>query len=99
MIVRIRDTQVGHDYIKQEAEAHHLAIFLFGFAYNCDRPIFSYAETLFLEAGADLLRMEYAYNLDPGFLTLAPAQRLARLLADATPGVGAARAQRTYTTV
>ena len=90
---------VPHEFIRQDGETGHLAILLPGFAYSGNMPIFYYAGTLFLTAGADLLRLEYAYNLDPDFRTLAPENRLARLLADALPAVYAARAQRTYTSV
>jgi len=88
---------VPHEFFRQDAPTNHLAVFLPGYAYSCDMPLFYYAETLLLDFGSDLLRLAYAYNLDPGFLHLPPAARLARLLADAIPALAAALAQRPYT--
>ncbi len=87
---------VPHEFIRQDASTNHLAIFLPGYAYSCDMPLFDYAETLLLDTGADLLRLAYTYNLVPGFRTLAPGVRLARLRADTTPALTAALAQRPY---
>lgn len=87
---------VPHEFIRQQGDTDHLAVFLPGFAYPCDMPIFYYAETLLLAAGVDLLRMAYAYDRDPTFRGLHPDHKIARLLADASPAIGAALTQRTY---
>ena len=66
------------------------------FAYGCDMPLFYYAENLLLDGGADVLRVEYAYNRRPGFPDLPEAEQLARLLDDASAAKYAALAQRPY---
>lgn len=89
--------QVPHEFIRQNTETAHLAVFLPGFAYPPDMPLFYYAETFLLDTGADLLRLDYRYNRTPGFLDRPPDVQLAQLLADASPALSAALAQRPYT--
>lgn len=88
---------VPHEFIRQDTDTDHLALFLPGFAYTPDMPLFYYAETLLLDAGADLLRLDYRYNREPGFLDRPPDVQLAQLLADATPALSVALAHRPYT--
>lgn len=90
---------VPNEFLRQEGGADHLAVLLPGFAYGCDMPLFYYAENLLLDAGADVLRVEYAYHRRPGFRELPEAEQLAWLLADASAACRAGLIQRPYQAV
>ena len=67
-----------------------------GMAYTCDMPLFYYAENCLTERGADLLRVEYAYNRRPDFYNLATAEQARWLFVDATVALQVGLAQREY---
>lgn len=90
------DAPVPHEFIRQDGEADRLAIFLPGFAYTCDMPLFYYAEVLLLAEGADLLRLQPSYVTEPGFLDLPHDEVVERIVGDAAPMVRAAMAERPY---
>jgi hypothetical protein len=87
---------VPNEFVRPEAGANRLAIFLPGFAYTCDMPLFYYAERLCLALGIDVLRVEYAYNTVPGFLSLPDGETDRWLAADVTAAYRAALAQGPY---
>ena len=91
-----RGEQVPNEFLRQDSDAHHVAILLPGMAYTCDMPLFYYAEILLLDAGADVLRVEYRYNHRPDFRDLPESARLNWLFADASAAYGAALRQRQY---
>ena len=62
-----RDEPVPNEFLRQKGESRHLAVFLPGMGYTCDMPLFYYAENLLQDAGADVLRVEYAYGHHPDF--------------------------------
>lgn len=88
--------QVPNTFVRQEVHASSLAIFLPGFGYSCDMPLFYYAELLLAAAGVDVLRVEYAYNRTPDYLELKAAEQRAWLLADVTAALLAGLKQRAY---
>jgi predicted alpha/beta-hydrolase family hydrolase len=95
-IVGYHDEPVPNRFIRHEGDADHLAILLPGFGYTSDMPLFYYAENLLTERGADLLRVEYAYNRRPEFAGLPRDERLRWLIADAVAAYRTGLAQRPY---
>lgn len=87
---------VPNEFLRQDPATDHLAALLPGFAYTCDMPLFYYAETLLLAAGADLLRVEYGYHRRPGYRNLPPSEQRAWLFDDATAALRTALSQRSY---
>ena len=91
-----RDEPVPNRFLRPNGAIDHLAVLLPGFGYTLDMPLFYYAETLLLERGWDVLRVEYAYNKRPEFQTLPKPERDRWLLADTTAAWRAGLGQRTY---
>jgi hypothetical protein len=87
---------VPNAFLRQRGETAHAAIVLPGFAYTAEMPLFYYAEHLLLDAGADVLRVDYRYHQRPGFRDRPEPEQDRRLLADARAAHGAALAQRPY---
>lgn len=94
-----RGEPVPNEFLRRASETDHLAVLLPGFAYTCDMPLFYYAETVLLDAGADLLRVEYAYHRRAGFDELPEEEQRAWLFADAAAAYGGALTQRRYRAV
>ncbi len=87
---------VPNELVRPEGSTNRLAILLPGFAYTCDMPLFYYAESLCVATGVDVLRVEYAYNTIPGFLTLPDNETDRWLAADVTAAYRTAIAQHPY---
>ncbi len=81
---------VPHKFLRQGTPTGHLALVLPGSGYTADMPLLHYPARLLLEAGADLLALEYAYG------GLASPERERRLAADVGAACRAALAQRPY---
>ncbi len=97
MVTRVRLAVVGtggapvpHKFLRQAAPTGDLALVLPGSGYTADMPLLHYPARLLLEAGADLLALEYAYG------GLAAPERERRLAADVGAACRAALAQRPY---
>lgn len=95
-ITGYQDRPVPNRFIRQDGAADRLAILLPGFGYTLDMPLFYYAQALLTEAGADLLRVEYAYNTVPGFGKLSPEEADRWLATDVRAAYQAAITQRHY---
>ncbi len=95
-ILGYRGEPVPHTFFRQETEVIHLAILLPGWNYTCDMPLLYYPLRLLVSSGADVLRVEYAYNVRPGFSQLSRAEQLNWLWADCGAACSAALAQRPY---
>lgn len=95
-ITGYQDRPVPNRFLRQEGEADRLAILLPGFGYTLDMPLFYYAQALLTDAGADLLRVEYAYNTVPGFGKLPPEEADRWLATDVRAAYQAAINQRPY---
>ncbi|MGH2561754.1 MAG: hypothetical protein ACRDJH_22025, partial [Thermomicrobiales bacterium] len=91
-----RGEPVPNELVRQDGKTDHLALLLPGFGYTCDMPLFYYAESLLLDAGVDVFRVEYAYNRREDFLDLPPDGQRAWLLDDVTAAFRSALSQRPY---
>lgn len=95
-IVGYRDEPVPHRFFRQDRETRHLAIVLPGMGYTADMPLLHYPAQLLLQAGADVLVVDYAYSQRADFAALPPSEREAWLFADVSAAFRAALAQRPY---
>jgi predicted alpha/beta-hydrolase family hydrolase len=91
-----RDEAVPNTFLRQDGATEHLAILLPGIAYPCDLPLLYYPARLLAARGADVLRVEYAYNRRPDFAALANAGQAEWLYADTAAACRAGLAQRAY---
>lgn len=91
-----QDRPVPHTFISQESETGHLAILFPGRGYRVSMPLLYYIERLLVDGGAEVLRLETAYDLIPEFDGLAWEERWAWLTADAEAAGRVALAQRPY---
>ncbi|HUG14003.1 MAG TPA: alpha/beta family hydrolase [Thermomicrobiales bacterium] len=91
-----RDRQVPNTFVRQGDASDRLAVFLPGFGYSCDMPLFYYAELLLLSAGVEVLRVEYAYNREPDFRDLPAEEQRAWLLTDAAAALRAGLGEGEY---
>lgn len=91
-----RGEAVPNELVRQDGDTDHLAMFLPGFGYTCEMPLFYYAEIVCLEAGADVLRLNYAYNRQSEFRKLRENERLRWMTDDVTAGIHAGFGQRIY---
>lgn len=91
-----RGEQVPHTFFRQEGGADHLAIVLPGFGYTCDMPLLYYSVRALLDARADVLQVEYAYNQRKDFRRLPDEERRQWLITDAAAACDAVLRQGTY---
>ena len=91
-----RNQPVPNTFFKQDAETHQVAILLPGWEYTCQMPLLYYPARLLLELGADVLQVEYVYNLRADFQALPSSEQPEWMFADAAAACRAALAQRSY---
>jgi hypothetical protein len=91
-----RGEPVPNLFLRQEEEASHVAVMLPGFGYTCDMPLFYYTTNQLLEAGVDVLHVEYAYSRRADFRKLPLEKQKEWLFGDAAAAFQAARAHRPY---
>lgn len=92
-----RDERVPNTFFRQKRETSHVAIVLPGAGYTCDMPLLYYSVLTMLDAGADVLQVEYAYNRQPDFREIPDAEREQWIAADATAARDAALREAPYT--
>lgn len=93
-----RGKQVPNTFFRQEV-AHHAAIVLPGFGYTCDMPLLYYSVLVMLDAGADVLQVEYSYSRQEEYRGLPQVEREQWLFADAAAACDAILSPRTYSLV
>lgn len=98
-IAGYRGEQVPNTFFRQERSAGHIAILLPGFGYTCDMPLLYYVVLTLLDAGADVLQVEYAYNRRDDFRELPDTERRQWLYADVAAACDAAFGQGMYSLV
>jgi predicted alpha/beta-hydrolase family hydrolase len=91
-----RDEPVPNTFVPHTGGADHLAIVFPGIGYTCDMPLLYYPARMLADRGADVLRVEYAYQRRADYAALAPADQAQWLFADATAACQVALAQRAY---
>ncbi|MBN2007020.1 MAG: hypothetical protein JXA21_26960 [Anaerolineae bacterium] len=89
---------VPHTFIRQ-ATTEHLAILFPGLGYRATMPVLYYPEQLLIENGADVLRVEYAYDQHAEFKTRSDDERQRWFMSDAVAAAEAGLAQRHYTQI
>jgi hypothetical protein len=94
-----RDEPVPNTFNRQEGGTAHLAILFPGYGYRVTMPLLHYSERVLLAHGADVLRVEYAYDRDPTFRDLAEAERNRWFEADVEAACRVGLAQRAYSRV
>ncbi|CAN5715671.1 hypothetical protein BH23CHL2_BH23CHL2_21750 [soil metagenome] len=92
-IAGYQEQPVPHTYVRNDEPGTGLAVFLPGFGYTCDMPLFYYSGLLLLGIGMDILLAEYAYNRAPGFSALPLAQQQERVNADVAAVLAVASAE------
>ena len=95
-ITGYRDEAVPHTFLRQDQAARHLAILLPGIAYTCDMPLLYYPWRLLLACGADVLRVEYAYQQRADFKVATADEQGRWVVADVTAACHTVLAQRDY---
>jgi hypothetical protein len=91
-----RDLPVPNTFTRQDQETQHLGVILPGYGYRATMPVLYYPERLLVTRGADVLRVEYGYDQQPGFPTLSDTERSRWFHADVAASCDAALAQRAY---
>jgi len=87
---------VPHTFMRQEARTDHLGIVYPGYRYRATMPVLYYSAGLLLDRGADVLRVETAYDACADWQALSQAERDRWFAADAEGACAAALAQRAY---
>jgi len=95
-ITGYRDEPVPHTFLQQDEHARHVAILLPGIGYTCDMPLLYYPARLLLARGADVLRVEYAYQQREDFTATTAEEQGRWVVADVTAACHAVLAQREY---
>jgi predicted alpha/beta-hydrolase family hydrolase len=95
-LIGYRDLRVPNTLLRQDGQASRVGIFFPGFGYTCEMPLFYYSTALLWEVGADVLRVEYAYHLQPDFRDLSASEQRAWLLADTAAALDAVSQQSHY---
>ena len=98
-ITGYQDRPLPNTFVRQEGESAHLAILYPGYHYRATMPALYYPERLLAACGADVLRVETAYDQVPGYRSLPEARRRAWFEADTEAARDAGLAQRDYTRV
>lgn len=94
-ILGYRREPVPNRFSPQEAETDHLALILPGEGYHADLPLLAGPYALLQRAGADVLRVDYAYGR-PEFRALPDAERSRWLAADVAAAWEAVKTRRPY---
>ena len=91
-----RDTPVPNTFIRQDHASPHLAILLPGYGYRATMPAVYHPERLLIRQGADILRLEYAYDQQADFRGLPEDERDLWFFADVEAARDIGRAQGSY---
>jgi predicted alpha/beta-hydrolase family hydrolase len=95
-VTNARGAPLPNGFLRQEAGSDTLALLFPGRGYRASMPLLYYTQLALLERGADVLRLDLAYDLDPDFGRATPAERRAWIRDDALRAFGAASSQRDY---
>lgn len=90
------DATVPHAFYRQESETTHLALVLPGRGYNAHMPLLHYPAELMVFKGADVLRVDYAYDQNAEFQSSEVDEQMRWLFADVAAVYQMGLAQRDY---
>lgn len=88
--------ELPHAFLAAGGGSETLALLFPGRGYRATMPLLYYAERALLWRGADVLRLDLAYDLDPAFARATPAGRRERIHADADRACRLGLAQGDY---
>lgn len=94
-----RNESVPNTFFRHEEISGSLTIVLPGFAYTCDMPLLYYPVLSMLDAGADVLQVEYAYYRRESYRALPDEERDRWLFTDVAAACDAILIERAYTSV
>jgi len=94
-----RGKPVPNTFFRQASGADRIAILLPGWEYTCQMPLLYYPARLMLQLGADVLEIEYTYNLSPEFQAASPLEQRQWLFTDSGAACDTTLSQRSYTEV
>lgn len=83
-------------FYMQDAETDHLAVIFPGYRYRCDGSLLYYPTSMLLSSGADVLLVEYAYDLLSEWRSLDSRAHKRWLYADSSAAFQTALKQRSY---
>lgn len=83
-VVGYRHLPVPNALVRASERSRHLAILFPGFGYRNTMPVLYYCRALMLARGADVLTVDYAYDLTAEFTGAADDEKLAWIRADAS---------------
>lgn len=89
-------SEVPHSFLEHVPASAVLALLVPGYGYRATMPLLHYSERALQWRGADVLRLELAYDVDPGYARADAPARRARLRGDAERALAAARSERSY---
>jgi hypothetical protein len=95
-IIGYGNKPVPNTFFRQQEETRHLGILFPGLGYTSHMPLLYYPGRLLLFQGADLLRVEYAYERNEVFHSLSGSERGRWMNADATAACSVALKRRSY---
>lgn len=91
-----RDHAVPNRLRQPDRAIGHLAMLLPGYGYTLDMPLFYYLESLCLDTGCDVLRVETAYNQNSAFRDAPESEQAKWVASDARTAWHAGLAQGRY---
>jgi pimeloyl-ACP methyl ester carboxylesterase len=94
-IAGYQQRQLPNTFIRQEEATDHLAMLFPGYRYRATMPLLYYPELVLVDHGADVLRVEYAYDRT-SLYQAKEEEREAFFRADVEAACAAGRAQGNY---
>ena len=68
-----RGKAVQNILFKQDQRANHIALVFPGYGYRCYGPLMYYTHLVLLSLGADVMWVEYAYDMEPDYGKIKPS--------------------------
>jgi hypothetical protein len=91
-----RKERVPNTFFQQQEETGQGAVIFPGWGYTCQMPLLFYSRELLLSLKADVLAVEYEYNIRQDFLALDNRERMQWLFNDVRAACQALLKQRPY---
>jgi hypothetical protein len=95
-IAGYKNEAVPNTFFRQDGETRHLAVLFPGYGYSAHMPLIYYPGRLLMSQGADVLRVEYAYNERADFKAATEVERDLWFQADVAASFTSALRQGSY---